>query len=58
MQLQYWYVLKTKPGVWQTINDAEAGVLPDPWQEPPAIFDLLAEGQEADEEGVAAAESI
>ncbi len=48
----------TPERVWQTIVDAEAGSLPDPWREPPAVFDALAAGQEADEEGVAAAESI
>ena len=48
----------TPERVWQTIVDAEAGTLPDPWREPPAVFDALAAGQEADEEGVAAAESI
>lgn len=48
----------TPERVWQTIADAEAGTLPDPWREPPAVFDVLAAGQEADEEGVAAAESI
>jgi aerobic carbon-monoxide dehydrogenase large subunit len=44
--------------VWQTIRDAEAGTLPDPWSEPPAIFDRLAAGQEVDEEGLNAAEGI
>jgi aerobic carbon-monoxide dehydrogenase large subunit len=48
----------TSQRVWQTIRDAEAGTLPDPWSEPPAIFDRLAAGQEVDEEGLNAAEGI
>ena len=48
----------TSQRVWQTIRDAEAGTLPDPWSEPPAIFDRLAAGQEVDEEGLSAAEGI
>ncbi|MEP1125455.1 MAG: xanthine dehydrogenase family protein molybdopterin-binding subunit [Ilumatobacter sp.] len=28
----------TSQRVWQTIRDAEAGTLADPWREPPAIF--------------------
>lgn len=47
----------TSERVWATIRDAEAGTLPDPWREPPAIFaELRAEasatgdtGDEADE---------
>jgi len=31
----------TAERVWQTIRDAEAGTLPDPWSEPPAIFATL-----------------
>lgn len=48
----------TSERVWQTIRHAEAGTLPDPWREPPAIFARLAKGQEADEAGVSAAEGI
>ena len=44
--------------VWETITAARAGTLPDPWQEPPAIFAALAAGTEVDAEGLAAAESI
>ncbi len=48
----------TPERVWQTIQDAESGSLADPWREPPAMFDAVASGQEPDEEGLAAAESI
>ena len=48
----------TSQTVWQTIRDAEAGTLPDPWSEPPAIFSRLAAGQDVDEEGLSAAEGI
>ncbi|MEO7369856.1 MAG: molybdopterin cofactor-binding domain-containing protein, partial [Ilumatobacteraceae bacterium] len=48
----------TSQVVWQTIRDAEAGTLADPWREPPAIFAKLATGQEVDEEGLNAAEGI
>ena len=48
----------TSQTVWQTIRDAEAGTLPDPWVEPPAIFARLAAGQEVDEAGLSAAEGI
>ena len=44
--------------VWRTIRDAEAGTLPDPWREPPAIFAKLAAGQEVDAAGLQAAEGI
>ena len=44
--------------VWRAIQDAEAGTLEDPWREPPPVFARLAAGQEADEEGLAAAEGI
>jgi carbon-monoxide dehydrogenase large subunit len=44
--------------VWRAICDAEAGMLPDPWREPPVIFATLAQGQAADEEGQSAAEGI
>jgi carbon-monoxide dehydrogenase large subunit len=48
----------TSQVVWRTIRDAEAGTLPDPWSEPPAIFSRLSAGQEVDEEGLSAAEGI
>ncbi len=48
----------TPQRVWATIDAARAGTLPDPWREPPSVFDELAAGQEADAEGLAAAESI
>ena len=48
----------TPERVWRTIRDAEAGTLPDPWRDPPAIFDTLRAGHAADEEGLAAAEGI
>ncbi len=48
----------TSERVWQAIQQAEAGTLPDPWCEPPAIFDRLAAGQEVDEAGLEAAEGI
>ncbi len=48
----------TSQTVWQTIRDAEAGTLADPWVEPPAIFARLAAGQEVDEAGLSAAEGI
>lgn len=48
----------TSQVVWQTIRDAEAGTLADPWIEPPSIFARLAAGQEVDEAGLNAAEGI
>jgi carbon-monoxide dehydrogenase large subunit len=48
----------TSQVVWRTIRDAEAGTLPDPWSDPPAIFERLAADQEVDEEGLSAAEGI
>ena len=49
----------TPERVWRAIRDAEAGTLPDPWREPPAVFaGLLRAGQAVDEAGQAAAESI
>jgi aerobic carbon-monoxide dehydrogenase large subunit len=32
----------TAERVWQAIQDARAGRLPDPWQEPPAAMATLA----------------
>jgi len=34
----------TPERVWKTIQDAEKGALPDPWREPPEIFDELTAG--------------
>jgi carbon-monoxide dehydrogenase large subunit len=48
----------TSQRVWQAIMAAEAGTLPDPWREPPAVFERLAAGQAVDEEGLSAAEGI
>ena len=48
----------TSERVWRTIQQAEAGTLPDPWREPPAIFARLAEEQAVDEAGLEAAEGI
>jgi len=31
----------TPERVWRTVQDAEAGTLPDPWVDPPAIFETL-----------------
>jgi carbon-monoxide dehydrogenase large subunit len=48
----------TSERVWRTIRDADAGTLPDPWSEPPAVFTRLSAGQEVDEAGLEAAEGI
>jgi len=48
----------TSERVWRAIRDAEAGTLPDPWRDPPAIFARLAAGQAVDEAGLSAAEGI
>ena len=32
----------TSERVWRAIRDAEAGTLPEPWREPPAVFDHAA----------------
>jgi aerobic carbon-monoxide dehydrogenase large subunit len=32
----------TPERVWQAVQDARGGTLPDPWREPPAAFDTLA----------------
>jgi aerobic carbon-monoxide dehydrogenase large subunit len=48
----------TPERVWRAIRDAESGTLPDPWRDPPAVFDQLRSGQTADEEGLDAAEGI
>ena len=31
----------TPERVWRAVQDARAGTLPDPWREPPAVFDTL-----------------
>jgi carbon-monoxide dehydrogenase large subunit len=48
----------TPERVWRAIRDAEAGTLPDPWRDPPAIFATLHAGAEVSEEGLDAAEGI
>ena len=48
----------TPERVWEAVRAAEAGTLPDPWQEPPALFATLRAGQTADEASVSAAEGI
>jgi carbon-monoxide dehydrogenase large subunit len=48
----------TSERVWRTIRDAEAGTLPDPWREPPAVFAKLAADQAVDDDGLSAAEGI
>jgi carbon-monoxide dehydrogenase large subunit len=48
----------TSERVWRAITDAEAGTLPDPWRDPPAIFATLHAGATVDEEGLDAAEGI
>lgn len=48
----------TSERVWRAVREAEAGSPPEPWREPPAIFDRLAAGQDADPDGLAAAEAI
>jgi carbon-monoxide dehydrogenase large subunit len=37
----------TPDKVWRAIQDAEAGTLPDPWRDPPAIFFELPRPAEA-----------
>ena len=34
----------TAERVWRAARDAEAGTLPDPWRDPPAIFATLHAG--------------
>lgn len=48
----------TSEVVWRTLKSARNGTLPDPWREPPAIFDRLAAAQPVDEAGLSAAEGI
>ena len=48
----------TSERVWRAIRDAEAGTLPDPWRDPPAIFASLRAGAGVSEEGLEAAEGI
>ncbi len=44
--------------VWEAVRAAEAGSPPDPWSEPPAIFEQLAADEAISEEAADAAESI
>jgi carbon-monoxide dehydrogenase large subunit len=52
----------TPERVWSTIRDARAGVLADPWRDPPAIFEQLRRAADApaeeDAAGAAAADGI
>jgi carbon-monoxide dehydrogenase large subunit len=48
----------TSERVWRAAHDAEAGTLPDPWRDPPSIFDTLRAGAAVDEAGLDAAEGI
>jgi carbon-monoxide dehydrogenase large subunit len=48
----------TSETVWRAIAAAEAGTLPDPWREPPAVFARLAAAKEVDADGLQAAEGI
>jgi aerobic carbon-monoxide dehydrogenase large subunit len=50
----------TPQRVWETIRDAEAGALADPWRDPPSVFEELrtASTDILDEAGLAAAEGI
>ena len=51
----------TSERVWRTITQARSGTLPDPWREPPAIFDRLraesASARAANEESAEAADA-
>jgi carbon-monoxide dehydrogenase large subunit len=46
----------TPDRVWRAIRDAEAGTLPDPWREPPEIFEQLPARAVAGDPEAAAAE--
>lgn len=48
----------TPERVWRAISAAEQGTPPEPWREPPSVFDRLARGQAIDADGLAAAEGI
>ncbi len=48
----------TPERVWRTIQAAEAGTLPDPWRDPPAVFESLRSGQAVDDDALSAAEGI
>jgi aerobic carbon-monoxide dehydrogenase large subunit len=48
----------TAERVWQAIRDADAGTLPDPWRQPPAVFAELQSGQAVDRAEQRAAEGI
>jgi aerobic carbon-monoxide dehydrogenase large subunit len=44
----------TPERVWRAVQHARAGTLPDPWREPPAVFDTLAVRQGEVDGGVEA----
>ena len=48
----------TPERVWRAVRDAESGSPPEPWRQPPDVFDRLRAGQTVDEEGLGAAEGI
>jgi carbon-monoxide dehydrogenase large subunit len=48
----------TSQRVWETLQAAASGTLPDPWREPPGVFARLAAEQEVDAAGLEAAEGI
>lgn len=48
----------TPERVWRAMRAAEAGNLPEPWREPPAVFASLAAPQSTDAAGIAAAEGV
>lgn len=48
----------TSESVWRAIAAAEAGTLPHPWRDPPAVFARLAAAQVVDADGLQAAEGI
>jgi carbon-monoxide dehydrogenase large subunit len=53
----------TPERVWKTVVQAESGSLPDPWSEPPSVFDTLDKDDpssvaELDDEQLNAAEGI
>ncbi len=48
----------TSERVWRTIEAATSGTLPDPWRDPPAVFESLHAGSDIDDEQLDAAEGI
>ncbi len=48
----------TPESVWRAIQRAEAGTPPEPWSEPPPVFDRVAAGRILDDEELRAAEGI